>query len=133
MVQGITPDRSVFGLPQIHFLHVLGVVSSLTQPNGQRRRQLGINEEAHVTGLRFGQHEHGMVSPLRRVFQAGPNVLGLQVGKVREDFTFGHTGSQQVQHILDADAHPPDAGASAALLGVECNPIRVFHKHHSTG
>jgi hypothetical protein len=36
-------------------------------------------------------------------------------------------GGQQVEHVLDADAHAPDAGASAALPGIEGDSFRVFH------
>ena len=72
-------------------------MSGLAQPARQRRRQLGVNEETHAAASGFSQHR--MIGSLRRVFQTGPDILGLQVRKVREDFGYGHPGGQQVEHV----------------------------------
>ena len=60
-----------------------------------------------------------MIHFLRGIFEARPDVIGFQVGEVGENFAFRHIGRQQIQHVFDADAQPPDAGTSAALVGVE--------------
>jgi hypothetical protein len=51
--------------------------------------------------------------------EAGANVLLLQIGIVGEDVGFRDPGGLQLQHVLDANPHPPDAGPSAALCGIE--------------
>jgi hypothetical protein len=76
-----------------------GVMSGLAQPARQRRRQLGVNEETNAAASGFSQHQHRMIGSLRRVFQTGPDILGLQARKVREDFTLRHAGGQQVEHV----------------------------------
>ena len=60
-----------------------------------------------------------MVNFLRGVFQARPDVIGFQVGKVTKDFALRHTGGQQIQHVLDADAHPANAGPPPHWLGLK--------------
>ena len=62
-----------------------------------------------------------------RVLDAGLDVLRLQIGIVRQDLGFGYPCSEQVEHVLDADAHSSDARASAALPGIERDPVQMTH------
>jgi hypothetical protein len=57
------------------------------------------------------------------ILQTGPDVFGFKVGIVCEDFDFPHSGGEQVEHVLDPDAHAPDARPSAALVRVEGDPV----------
>lgn len=68
-----------------------------------------------------------MIQLRRCVLKAGLDVLRLQIGIIGQDFHLRNSCRQQVQNIPDADAHPPDARAAAALPGIESNSIRVFH------
>ena len=63
----------------------------------------------------------------RSVLETSPDVLGLKIGIVFEDFFFGNPGGKEIQHVHHTDAHPPDAGASAALPRVERDSIHVAH------
>lgn len=49
--------------------------------------------------------------------------VGLCAMRLREDFDFPHSGGEQVEHVLDPDAHAPDARPSAALVRVEGDPV----------
>jgi hypothetical protein len=58
---------------------------------------------------------------------ARANVFGLQIRKVLQDFALRHSSGQQIERILDANPHAPDARTSAALLGIKGDSIQVFH------
>ena len=51
-------------------------------------------------------------------------------GKVREivkNLLLCHADSQIREHIVDGDSHAPDAGLSAALVRLNCDPVFVIH------
>lgn len=60
------------------------------------------------------------------VFKAGPDVFGLKVGIVLQDFTLRCTSSEQVEHILDTDTHAPDARPTAALVWIKSDSVHDF-------
>lgn len=62
-----------------------------------------------------------------REFQCGPDILGFQVRKIREDFRFRYTRRKQVEDVFHANAHPADARPAAALLGIDRDPVQVAH------
>ena len=69
-----------------------------------------------------------------------PDVVRLQVGKVLQDLGFGHVGGQQVRHIFDANAHPPNTRTSTTLVGVELRSAYfialgygIFHGYSQAG
>src|SRR5262249_4709081 len=64
-----------------------------------------------------------MIRFLRCIGETGANILCFQVGVIREDFSFGNSGSQQVENILNPYTHAANARASAALIGVEGDPV----------
>jgi hypothetical protein len=61
------------------------------------------------------------------VLQAGPNVRGLQIGKVGQNLRFTGPTGEHVEDILDPYAHVPNAGASAALFGIKRDAVEVAH------
>lgn len=71
-----------------------------------------------------------MIQLLRGVFEAGADIIGLEVGIILKDLSFRHASGQQIEHILDADAHAPDARPPAALVGVESDAIGKLHVCH---
>ena len=79
-------------------------------------------------GTSPARDQNGMVKLFRRIFKAGLNVLWLKVGIIGQNFRVRNPRRQQIKHVLDPDAHAADARASAALFGIEGNPIRVFHR-----
>ena len=52
--QRVVPNLGVVSFAQAHFPDGLGVVSGLAQPESQRGRQLGVNEELHRVATRTG-------------------------------------------------------------------------------
>src|SRR4029077_12717613 len=70
--------------------------------------------------------QDGVVEFTAGVLETRLNVLGLKVGKLLQDLCRSQTVGQEVQNVNHADAHSPDAGASAALLGVYCDAIHVL-------
>jgi hypothetical protein len=57
------------------------------------------------------------------VIQSGLKILGLKIGKVREDFRAALAGGVEIQDVANANAHPSDAGPAAALIGVVGDPM----------
>jgi hypothetical protein len=55
------------------------------------------------------------------------DIPGFKIGIVFEDFLFRDPGGKEVKHVHDTDAHPPDAGATTALLWVESDSIHGTH------
>ena len=90
------------------------------EESSQCGRQLGVDEEVHGGSAR---DENRMIALSGSVVEAGLNVGRLEVGEVFEDFGLGHTSGKEIEHVLDPDAHPTNAGTSPALIGVECNAI----------
>jgi hypothetical protein len=107
-------------------------MSRFHQPLGQRRRQLSINDKSHSPSLATG-HEHRMIHFPGRVFQASPNVFGLEIRKIAEDFRFTNASGQQVEHILDPDAQAPNARPSATLIRIKSDPLCVLHTTQCIG
>jgi hypothetical protein len=70
-----------------------------------------------------GRHQDRMIRFLGRVGEGGAYVFGLQIRVVGENVRLADPGCQQIEDILDADAHAADARSSAALLGIEGDPL----------
>jgi 5-methylcytosine-specific restriction endonuclease McrA len=107
--RGIVSDQLVGGYQQATIRHVLGIVTQGLKTPRERRRELRIHQEAQSDAP-----QDGMIILPRGELQHGRNVLGFEIGIVREDFVCGRTGSQQVEHVLDPDAKPANAWATAA-------------------
>ena len=73
-----------------------------------------------------------MIHFLRGISEARPDVIGFQVGKVGQDFALRHACREQIKHVLDANATFPNAGPSAALVGIEGDAFRKFHVQYLT-
>lgn len=68
-----------------------------------------------------------MVKIARGVCNAGANVLGLEIGKVLEDFILRRAGGKHIENVLHTDAHPADTGASAALIRIDGDAFQIVH------
>ena len=64
-----------------------------------------------------------MVGFGRGISEAGGNIFGFEVRVVFQDFLGAHSGRQQVEHVLYANAHPPNAGAAAALVEAKSDAV----------
>ena len=60
--------------------------------------------------------------------ERGVNVRRGEFGKVIDDICFAHADGEPAKNIADRDAHSANAGASAALLRVKSDAIRVIHR-----
>lgn len=72
--------------------------------------------------LLLGSDHDGMASQIGRIGQAGPNVVGFQVGEILQNFFRRSPKRQHLQYIDDADTHPANARASVALLRIDSDP-----------
>ena len=68
-----------------------------------------------------------MIQFLRGVFEARANVIRFEIRIVFENLRLGHPGGQEVEHVLDANAHPTNARPPAALVGIEGDTFRKLH------
>jgi len=55
--------------------------------------------------------------------ERGAHVFWLEIGQLVEDLFSGQAGGEQVEDVGHADAHASDAGASAALLWIDGDPV----------
>jgi len=68
-----------------------------------------------------------MVFAVRSVAEAGENVLLGEIRKVSEDFLMRHPRSKLGQYVINGDAHPPNAGFSTALAGLDGDELVIVH------
>ncbi len=71
-----------------------------------------------------------MVQLTGGISEAGPNILGLQIRKIRQNRIRALPRRQHVEHIFDANTHPPNARLSTALIGIKGNAIELAHADH---
>jgi hypothetical protein len=72
--------------------------------------------------------QHRMIALARRVFKCGGNVACFKQWIICENFLAGCSGSKQVKHVPDADAQPPQAGTSAALVRIDRYTVYFAHR-----
>jgi hypothetical protein len=63
------------------------------------------------------------------VFNGGKDVVALQEGVVFEDFFERSAGAEELEHVGNANALAPDAGASAALAFLDGDALEQFRLH----
>ncbi len=107
-------------MPEADIGDVFGNVAMRLQKPCQGWRQLGVDEKAH--GGSAGE-EHRVVGLGSGVIEAGLNVGGLEVGEVLEDFSLRDAGGEEVEHVLDTDAHAANAGTTSTLGGIESDAV----------
>jgi hypothetical protein len=78
------------------------------KPPGKSGRKLRVYKETHQA------MQHRMIALSRRVFERGGNVSGFEQGVILENFLAAGAGSQEVEHVFDADAQASEAGTPAA-------------------
>ena len=73
-------------------------------------------------------HNHLLMFSISRVLKASRDVFLGQIGEVMQDIVFGHAGCQVLEHVVDGDAHAPDARFAAALARFDRDDVPVtFH------
>src|SRR3954468_8784302 len=68
---------------------------------------------------RESPHEHRMIEITRGVTKARLQILGLEIRHFRQELLGCQTGSEQIEDITDANAHPAHARPAAALLRID--------------
>ena len=65
---------------------------------------------------------------IRRVSEAGPNIVLGQFGEIGQDLLMGLAGGKPTEYIRNRNPHVADAGTAAALTGVDRNDVLILHK-----
>ena len=120
MREGVSPDAGIICIPKADIGNVPSGVAMPDQKQGEGRRQLSVDEKAH--GGSAGE-KHRVVCLRGGVVKAGVNVSGLQIGEVLKDFSLRNASGKEIEHVFDANAHPADAGTSAALTRIEGDAV----------
>lgn len=103
---------------------MLGPMAILAiNPARQGGRELGIDQKTHS-----GYPQDTVVELFGGVLQGGADVLFLQIRVVLQDLGMTGASGQQVEDIRDPDAHATDAGAPAALMGVDGDTCQRAHR-----
>ena len=127
--RGEIPDAAVVRVAQPKITDWRGGQTVLNEPVGEGGRQLRIHQNAHGSA----GDEDGVVEIARSVSDAGADVFRLEVGKIGEDFILRCAACEHVEHVLDPDAHPPDARASTALVRIDGNALEFVHRANLAG
>jgi hypothetical protein len=85
-------------------------------PGGESRR-------AARHQARRSRGEDRMIHAAARVLKDSNDVFTLEIGIIIENLLNGKACCQQVQNICDADTHPSNARAAAALLRIHCDAL----------
>lgn len=64
-----------------------------------------------------------MISLGSGVFETGCDVFRFEIREILQDLFPRHARRKQFKDILDPDAHPPNTGAPATLVGMEGDPL----------
>jgi hypothetical protein len=64
-----------------------------------------------------------MVRLRSRKGQASADILLLDIGEIGEYFSLAHSGCEEIEDILNSDAHAADARSTAALVWIERDAI----------
>jgi len=118
--QGEVPDRGVFSFAEANVPGSFGFVAARFEEASEGGRKLRINEETHLAA-----YNNGMIKITRSVCEAGSNIGGFKVRVVLENLLFRHAIGQHIEHVFYPDAHAPNAGASAALIWIDSNPLKA--------
>src|SRR4029077_19167521 len=65
---------------------------------------------------------------MRRVGEAGANVVLGQLGILAQDVRVRHPGREPAEHIADRNSHVADAGTSAALARLDRDDVLIGHR-----
>src|SRR3984893_19129508 len=84
-------------------------------------------EAARPRGNASGNAQHRMIALPRRVFECRGNVSGFEQRVIFENFLAAGAGSQEVEHVLDADAQAPETGTPAALVRIDRYAAQFAH------
>ena|SRR5947207_10105664 len=68
-----------------------------------------------MDGVELIVRDYGM-----SISKTSPDVIGFQIGVVREDGLWSFPLSKQTENEFDGDAHAPNDGFAAKNLGVHC-------------
>jgi len=60
--------------------------------------------------------------------EGSSDVVGFQLGKIGQDFCFGHSAGEVAENIGHSDAQIADAGLAAPLGRVDRNPVLEIHR-----
>ncbi len=92
-------------------------------PAGQGARQLSVDQKPYSDHVQYA-----VVDLPGGILQRGLDVAFLQVGVVLDDLRMTSAGSQQIEDIGYPDTHTADAGAAAALQGIDSDALEFAHE-----
>ena len=115
-------NLAVRGLRKSTISHVLGNVSERFNSSCERWRKLSVDEEAQSCAP-----QHGMIVLLGREFQDRGDIVGFEIGIVRQDLFARGSGGEQIEHVLHTDAETANARAAATDIGTHRDSIDHTH------
>ena len=86
------------------------------------RRELSVDEKPQSCAP-----QHGVIVLLRGELQDRGDVVGLEIGIVRQDLFAGGAGSQEIEHVLDADTQTANARTAATNVGTHRDALDRAH------
>ena len=110
------------GSHQTEIGYVFGLVASRFQLARERGRELGVDEKAQSRAPQDGV----VVLPGGELQHCG-DVLGFEVGIIRENFLARRTGGKEIEDILHTDAQATNARTTPADLRAHRNAVERAH------
>ena len=96
--------------------------------NPGRGPKVKMKDEEAGFDRRGASRPEGQPLAISGITEARENIFFRQVREFVEDLFMGHAGGQIVEHVVDGNAHPPDARFSASFPRVYGDNAFVFHQ-----
>ena len=116
-------NSRIRGPLQTEVSYVFSLVASRFQLARERRRELGVDEEAQSGGPQDGV----VVLPGGKLQHCG-DVFGFEVWVVCENLLARSASSKEIEHVLHADAQATNARTAPADVWAHCNAVERAHR-----
>ena len=121
-LSSVRANFTVRGLRQSTIRHVLGDVAERFNSSCEGWRELSVDEEAQSCAP-----QDRVIVLLGGELQDRSDVVGFQIGIVRQDLFARGAGGEKVEHVFDADAETANARTTAADIRIHGDSVHRAH------
>ena len=119
---GVSANLFVRSLFEPAIGYVLGIVAERLNSSCESRRELSVDEEAQSCAP-----QHRVIVLLRGELQNRGDVVGLEIGIIREDLLARRARGEQIENVFDTDPKAADARTATAHLRVHRDSVHRAH------
>jgi hypothetical protein len=79
--------------------------------------------------LRLNGEDPFLADPFGRVQQTSPQIFGLEIGEIGEQFLLGHALAEGADELLNADSQAADRGFAGQHIGMVGDSVAPAFEH----